>query len=353
MQIRTHAVLLAVGIILLFAETLSPLWSGGIAWAFAGSTGMALMAGALTAMVYERRSVESMRRFLATLAAVEGKKAMEDVAHGTFDAVVTRLENIYHDYVPTRVFENTAITRDFNGFFNRWLADSDSYRYRGDIAATTTFQLHQIWAAHPPFIDRNRAYFFLLMDPRSKEAYIQRAHLRLEATTPVDNPPGAAGALFGDEKEIERRREYAEQEIRGAYVSLYALLMAARRYKVNIKVGFYSEVPFYRCELLQGGMFINYYIRGAFAGAFFYKRGSLLYHAFSEAFDLAFEHSTKAPDLMTVDDGAFVTFLRDSLAFPQNGTTDKEVLEALSAEKEKRFDGLATHLSALRHVATN
>lgn len=303
------------------------------------SLGIALLAGSATALLYEWRSAESMTKLISAIAAVEGKTAIEQVVNGTFDAVITRFGDIYRDYVPTRVFDNSSVSKEFNDFYNRWLIESDGYRYRGDIAATTTYQLHRVWSTHSAFIGKNRSYSFLLMDPRSEESFLQRAHISLEAIDAKTEGNGS-DVVYGDEKEIERRNEWAQDQIQGSYVSLYCLLMTARRYRLSIDVGLYSEVPFYRCELTHDGMFINYYIRGAFAGTFFYKRGSLLYHAFSEAFDLAFEQSTKVPDLHTISDEDFVKFLRERLAFPDKTHTCKEVMESLFRLKEQRFADL-------------
>lgn len=230
---------------------------------------VALLAGAVTALIFEWRGM-----YDPSLLA-------QKTAQSTANQIIREITSIHRNYVPREVFENESLSRRYSSFLNRHVISSDIYRYRGDVAGTTSYQISQIWLAGEGFRTKERRFELLLLHPESRPAFEQRIEFERELEG------HSLKALPEDEK--DRRAKALVDEV---YVTLHILREAANRGEgTDIVVAFYKDVPFYRCEIVQNGLSITYYTKGMYSGTFFHPADSFVYTAFLRAFQVSFRKS--------------------------------------------------------------
>jgi len=235
----------------------------------------ALLAGAITALIYEWRGAHD-----ATL-----------VAQNTATQIIAEITNIHRNYIPKEVFENESLSRRYSAFLNGHVLNSNVYRYRGDVAETTSYQISQIWVAEKQFRMKERRFELLLLHPESRSAFEQRMELERDS-----DPQSMRFAL--PEHEKERQTTALVDQV---YVTLFILWEAARKGEgTDIVVAFYKDVPFYRCEIVQAGLSITYYTKGTYSGTFFHGADSFVFTAFLRAFQVALRKSDQF-SLMDMD----------------------------------------------------
>jgi hypothetical protein len=230
---------------------------------------VALLAGAVTALIFEWRGV-----YDPSLLA-------QKTAQSTANQIISEITSIHRNYVPREVFENESLSRRYSSFLNRHVISSDIYRYRGDVAGTTSYQISQIWLADAGFRTKERRFELLLLHPESKAAFEQRIEFERELD----------GHSLKTLPEPEKDRK-AQALVDEVYVTLHILREAANRGEgTDIVVAFYKDVPFYRCEIVQNGLSITYYTKGMYSGTFFHASDSFVYTAFLRAFQVSFRKS--------------------------------------------------------------
>jgi hypothetical protein len=174
------------------------------------------------------------------------------------------------------------LSRRYSSFLNGHILDSDVYRYRGDVAETIAYQISQIWVAEEKFRTKERRFEILILHPESRSGFEQRIDLERDS---------ASRSKRFDLPEAEKERQVV-MLVDQVYVTIFLLWEAARRGDRNdIVVGFYKEVPFYRCEIVQAGISITYYTKGSYSGTFFHPSDSFVFTAFSRAFQISLRNS--------------------------------------------------------------
>ena len=259
---RTPLILITVGLILMSIAVFVVAFNSAQAWRpLIEGSALAFLTSGVTSFFYERHLISSNAEVIQFAA----RKIVEEVT------------TLHKSYIPQEVFENERSSRRFTGLLNLRVKESDVYRYRGDAARTTSFQISEIWLKESHYEERSRSYRLLLLNPKHEKPFEQKIYFERR------RKPGSPEITPRDlEDEIKKL-------IQDVYVTIYLLHRAANKKEgADISVAFYSDVPFYRCEIVQNGLFITYYTKGQYAGTFLHDHRSLSYQAFSAAFDTSF-----------------------------------------------------------------
>jgi hypothetical protein len=145
--------------------------------------------------------------------------------------------------LPTEIYEGSSIPKPaFRSAFVKLMSSSTRYDFRGDSGGFTTYRLARC-CNHPEIrrLDQIRLCVLNPLSPRADGAY--------EALNRWQE--GQANATA---EAIEKAKSLRDE----IYVSLWTLYQI--RQQVTVSVFFHSDLPFFRCELFDQGMFLTYYL---------------------------------------------------------------------------------------------
>lgn len=181
----------------------------------------------------------------------------------------------WHDYVPKRVFlaSEEGFSRTLIQQFEEHVRNSKFYYYKGDIAETTSVQLLK-WLDQKHNLNEGLGEIqFLLAMPR------------LDVMRQRDMAEGPDQAT--------RPRSSAEM-VDEVFITLFGLDAIRRKLRLDetIEVGFFSEEPYERTEILERGLYLTYYrLGGQFGTTLYYYKDSLIYRALRSYFKLTLNAS--------------------------------------------------------------
>jgi hypothetical protein len=145
--------------------------------------------------------------------------------------------------LPTEVFEGSSIPKPpFRDAFVDLITSSTRYDFRGESGSFTAYRLARC-CDHPEIrrLDQIRLCVLSPLSPRTDGAYA-RENRRQDSRT------------YKEAKAIEKDMNLREE----IFVTLWTLYQI--RQKVAASVYFHSDLPFFRCELFDHGMFLTYYL---------------------------------------------------------------------------------------------
>lgn len=249
--------LLIASFAFLFAATLFPITSyvAILLVSIGGSVVASTIVYALLSLFLEPNRQEALVRQMSTYAIA--------VAHQQF-------EKRFEVSLPTATYEFSGIPpRQFRDAFLSLLKSSKRYDHKGVAARLTTFWLYELRDRHEV---RNLDQIGLcLLDPRADDSI--RAHavqrIRQGRQTVDDNSVG-----------IE-----AEQIRVDVFVSLVAFFDI--RSSLPTTIYLHRDLPFFRCDLLDEGMFLTYHLSGAaYASTLLFTAGTQPYDAYKYNLEL-------------------------------------------------------------------
>ena len=218
---------------------------------------------------------------------------------------------------------------EFRDSFVALMSGSTRYDHYGTTARFASFRLAT--GRSNPEIRRLNEVRLCLIDPRAERHISAYCHLRLREDA-------SAPSCAGTSNEVHRIRE----EI---YTTLVALFDISD--DVPTSVYLHTNLPYFRCEMFDGGMFLTYYLGGArFPETLEFPVSTRPYHVYKSAMLLArlfsikainFDRQKPSADLIK-DDSALVALLTDL------GCTSS--LDELRGKRDGRFNDLAKELSA-------
>jgi len=152
----------------------------------------------------------------------------------------------FEEWLPEATYSASESLRpDLRERFVALLRSSDRYYFKGATADYTTFRL--VALAHRPELQRLSEVRLFVLDPqadrmedRALRAYaVQRLQQRREVAT---------------DDAIELERQQLKDNIYTSIVALFDI-----RHSLRVSVYFHSDLPFVRCEMFDGGVFLTYY----------------------------------------------------------------------------------------------
>ena len=145
--------------------------------------------------------------------------------------------------LPTAVYEGSKFPKlTFRNAFAELLSSSTRYDFKGDSANFTTYRLAR--CCNLPEIRRLDQIRLCILDPLSENAINVYAEQYLRQD----------GREYGAAR-ITEMRKLIKDDI---YVSLWILYQL--RHGLTTSIFFHADLPFFRCELFDTGMFLTYYL---------------------------------------------------------------------------------------------
>jgi hypothetical protein len=232
--------------------------------------------------------------------------------------------------LPTEVYESSTIPKPaFRNAFVELMCSSTRYDFRGDSASFTTYRLARC-SDHPEIrrLDQVRLCVLDPLAPRATRIYAEQ-YLRQH------------GQSYDSAKTVAKERNLREE----IYVSLWTLYRI--RHRVTASVYFHSDLPFFRCELFDNGMFLTYYLDRTiypnYPETLQFSSATRPYRAYSTAMAITRTYAPKVTVFGDVGPGAdlvndnekfleLLTSLGCELTFAQ--------LDKLQAARFQKFDRL-------------
>ena len=232
--------------------------------------------------------------------------------------------------LPTAVYEASNIPKkDFRENFVSLLDGSTRYDHCGTTAHFASFRLAA--ARQNPELAHLDQIRLCILDPRAIDIIRAHCYLRLRDGT------------------TERLNEFVDTEIARLQEEIYTTLVALYDISDTISTSVYlhANLPYFRCEMFDGGMFLTYYLGGSnypetlefsnFTRPYrAYKSAMVLVRRFSTR-TIQFGHSGPSADLIRDEDGLQV-LLTD--------LGNVRSLEDLRSNRDRRFTQLAEKLSS-------
>lgn len=231
--------------------------------------------------------------------------------------------------LPQAVFGDSELPKsEFSRAFAALLNDSSRYDFKGASAVFAAFRLATLkWR---PEIQRLEEVRLRLADPRNDA--MMRAHARI-----------MRAEQRGGSKTIEQFQEQLRLDIAVSLVALFDI-----RAERPSAVYFHTDLPLFRCEMFDGGMFLSYYSfnlgRSAYPEALQYPRETRPYQAYRQGLELTRECASCV--LAFRDEGASA----DTISKPDQLTEWlqrlglNQDLDALRNHRSERFELLTSRL---------
>lgn len=230
-------------------------WQGAIGQEILIAIGTSILSSTVFYWIYSRTAEE---RVLKEISA----NASEAATEYTLGLFQERFERM----LPTKVYPATDVpVAEFDHDFDMFLKDSKIYKFKGDTANFTTFRLTTLCEQGYP-VDKDIT--LLLIDPVRDDLIEGRAKGELSGTR------RAYSKLQLTEVMHETRLS-----IFVAMISLFDICHA-----IKVELAFHQEHSFFRTELLDGALFLTYYLGGPFQGTYLYSQATFPYIAYLQNF---------------------------------------------------------------------
>ncbi|HEX6912319.1 MAG TPA: hypothetical protein VF142_18080 [Longimicrobium sp.] len=264
--------------------------------------------------------------------------------------------NAGHEFYSKHVrrFIPSSMYNQSDGWDDRLISDyyntlvtASVYKYKGDTAKTTSYELWSKWTREDRFKAQPREYRFILAFP-NLQLYTWRARYELLAKK---RKPDHATV-------VERANEMIE-ELFETLVALYYSAKDESR-KANVTVVLYDEPPFYRCEIMEEkGAFLTYYSHGRYSETFFYEWDTVIAKAINLHFSLIYTEARDYAEAVQPVDGRGMSvawllrfnnqsYTEDQLIQDLERLGCKKTLEALKQAVQARYKESLAHENAER-----
>ncbi|MEV6011391.1 hypothetical protein AB0M29_31815 [Streptomyces sp. NPDC051976] len=262
------------------------------------------------------------------LDPVHQRAQSRQIAGYAIQAANAEFQRRFEAALPQAVFASSdSLKPSFRVAFYSMLSGSTRYDVKGSSARVATFRLAK--STEKREFQRLDQIRFCLIDPRDEDRLRCYAHLELkEKHRPVTN---------------DSVRQSAREIRRDVFVSLVALHDI--RDALPVTVYFHRDLPFFRCEMFDGGMFLTYYLDGVeFPESLQFSHTTRPYRAYQASLELTrrfaakvmvFNNSGASADLVDGDE-------RLSRALAELGC--EESLDALRGLRDERFQSLEEDL---------
>jgi hypothetical protein len=232
--------------------------------------------------------------------------------------------------LPTAVYEASSIPKkDFRENFTSLLGASTRYDHCGTTAHFASFRLAS--ARQNPEVTRLDQIRLCILDPRANDIIRAHCYLRLR--------DGAT----------ERINEFVAKEITRLQEEIYTTLVALYDISDTISTTVYlhANLPYFRCEMFDGGMFLTYYLGGSnYPETLEFSSSTRPYRAYKSAMVLVRRFSTR-----TIQFGHFgpsADLIRDEDALQallaELGST--KPIDDLRSNRDERFTELTEKLTS-------
>jgi hypothetical protein len=231
--------------------------------------------------------------------------------------------------LPTAVYEASSVPKvDFRKDFVALMTRSTRYDHCGTTAHFASFRLASA-RGHPEVTQLDQVRL-CIVDPRADD--IIRAHCVLRMQDDIE-PKHAARIA----SEIRRMKEEV-------YITLVALFDIGSN--ISTVVYLHANLPYFRCEMFDDGMFLTYYLGGAqYPETLEFSSSTRPYQAYRSAMLLVRRFATKTvqfgytgPSSDLIEDEGALTALLSHL-----GCTTS--LDELRVKRDERFRELEQKLS--------
>jgi hypothetical protein len=232
--------------------------------------------------------------------------------------------------LPTAVYEASSIPKkDFRENFTSLLTASTRYDHCGTTAHFASFRLAA--ARQNPEVTRLDQIRLCILDPQASDIIRAHCYLRLREGT------------------NERLNEFVAREVARLQEEIYTTLVALYDISdtISTTVFLHSNLPYFRCEMFDGGMFLTYYLGGSnYPETLEFSNSTRPYRAYKSAMILVrrfatrtiqFGHSGPSSDLVR-DEDTLRTLLEEL------GSTSS--LDHLRSNRDRRFADLTEKLSS-------
>ncbi|WP_433021688.1 hypothetical protein [Kribbella sp. CA-294648] len=237
-----------------------------------------------------------------------------------------QFQDYFEAALPSASYESSAEPKsDFREAFVKFLSNSSRYDYKGDSANVTMARL--VLLKNRPEVKDIERVRLCLLDPRATEPLRAHAEYRLQRTG-VEPTASAVAA----------EQESLQVDIWVSLVGLFDI-----RHTRPTAIYLHRDLPFFRCEYFDDGMFLSYYVGTAFFPETleFHSR-SRPFDAYQRALELSRRFATKVavfapngPSADLVSDDKSMTAMLSDL-----GCTDTLVnLRTLAQERVERQKG--------------
>ena len=227
--------------------------------------------------------------------------------------------------LPTAVYEASSVPkRDFRENFVSLLTESTRYDHCGTTAHFASFRLAA--AKRNPEVTHLDQIRLCILDPRADDIIRAHCYLRMQGNT------------------SDRQAEFIITEISRLKEEIYTTLVAL--YDISdvlfMSVYLHANLPYFRCEMFDDGMFLTYYIGGSqYPETLEFATSTRPYRAYKSAMILIrriqFGHPGPSSDL--VEDENSLRALLSEL-----GCTTS--LKDLRSNRDRRFADLGAKLTS-------
>lgn len=232
----------------------------------------------------------------------------------------------FQDWLPEMTYSaSDVLRRDLRERFVELLRASDRYYVKGATADYTTFRL--VTVARRPHLHRLSEVRLFVLDPqadrfddRALRAYaVQRLQQRREQLTA---------------EAVERERQQLRSNIYTSIVALFDI-----RSSLPVSIYFHSDLPFNRCEMFDGGMFLTYYQASSrYPPAFLFSANSSLYRAHRLNIELTRRFRTGVIDFDRPGSSADAVDTEEKLTSTLRAMGCEDELTTLRAQRDARFE---------------
>ena len=239
--------------------------------------------------------------------------------------------------LPIATFEDSNIPKaSFRDAFVAQLEPSSRYDFKGSGANFTTFRVHTL--RRHPAMRRLQDIRLSILDPRDEKAVAAFADQILEQRGQARDSVAVAAAV------VEIR-----EDILSNLVALYDI-----SHELSTTVYLHRDLPFYRCESFDNGMFLTYYVGAVnYPETLQFPRQTRQFVAYQESAELSRRYATAV--LRFSATGASADRIRDEVMLESNlmdlgGSVD---LSALRRRYRDRFGVYERRLQEARLSSTD
>lgn len=283
--------------------------------------GLSATSSCIFAFFYGRRAQERMLFAIAS-----------ESANTTQNLFVERFANV----LPEIIFpESRRPTDDYFTFFSNMMDNSNTYLYKGDVAALTSVRIVDMAKTTRALVNNNVR--MLLLDPRTDAAFLESARAQLAREAGVHR----TGATDPDTiPTLAARAAEMKADVLASAWGLFKI----REYLPHLQLGLYATPPVFFSQLVDDGLFLSFYLGGEYPRGYFYRKTSVVYAAYAKDFQLTWEIARGRGDTLNLEASCSPSDLNAWLTNLGLGTlkvgekiVDEEYLESIWQERIGRF----------------
>jgi hypothetical protein len=232
--------------------------------------------------------------------------------------------------LPTAVYEASSVPKkDFRENFSTLLEASTRYDHCGTTAHFASFRLAA--AQRNPRVTRLDQIRLCILDPRASDIIRAHCYLRLREGT------------------NERLAEFIDTEVARLQEEIFTTLVALYDISdtVSTSIFLHANLPYFRCEMFDGGMFLTYYLGGsAYPETLEFATSTRPYGAYKSAMVLVRRFSTKT--IQFGNSGPSTDLVRDETSLTEllSNLGCTKSLDNLRANRDLRFAELTAKLAS-------